>query len=333
MKLAWIHLFAFVILVHALVWAQQPSNGSSPTLAYENGSIANHVYTNECFGFSLAIPDGWLLMKQVVVEGGKARHTPGGERTLLMMGQYKEGSFGSRIVLTAHDANGSVSSVKDFISNNAHRQVNSDPEHREILKDAYSVDYGGKHFFRADYKHSLPNGGALYQSFVYTIFRGYYIGETLVAASPEELDQAANSLQHIAFRDDQQTPNCVIRGEDSPSPGGIIGVISSKSNTSQSNSGLPQRVSLPQEVSKGLLIKKVPAQYPPLAQQARIQGRIDLDVLISKEGHIQNIRLISGHPMLAPAAINAVKQWQYKPYLVNGQPVEVETEITVVFEL
>jgi len=333
MKLTWIHFFAFAILVPAFVWAQQPSNGSSPTLAYEDGSITNNVYTNECLGISLPIPDGWLLNKQLVVADGKARHMPGGELALLVLDHHKEGAFGNRIAVTAHDANGSVLSVRDFISNNAHRQVNLDPEHREILKDTYSVDYGGKHFSRADYKQSLPNGGALYQSFVYTKFRGYFIGETLVAASPEELDQAANSLQHIAFQDDEQNPKCVMRGDDSSNSGIIVGVISSKSNTPQPTSGLPQRVRISQDVSKSLLIKKVPAQYPPLAQQAQIQGRVALDVVINKEGHVQDIMLISGHPMLAPAAINAVKQWEYKPYLVNGQPVEVETQVVVIFDL
>ncbi len=256
MKLTRIHFFALVILVHAFVWAQQPSNASSPALAYENGSIANNVYTNECFGFSLPIPDGWLLNVQLVVEGGKARHMPGGELALLVLDQHKEGAFGNRIALAAHDANGSVLSVKDFVSNNAHRQVNSDREHREILKDAYPVDYGGKHFFRADYKHSLPNGGALYESFVYTIFRGYYIGETLVAASPEELEQAANSLQSISFQEDEPNPKCVMKGDDSSNSGVILGVISSKSNTSQTTSGLPQRVRISQDVLERLADQK-----------------------------------------------------------------------------
>ena len=58
-----------------------------------------------------------------------------------------------------------------------------------------------------------------------------------------------------------------------------------------------------------------------------------LQAVISKDGSIQNLRLISGHPMLAPAAIDAVKQWKYKPYILNGEPVEVETQITVNFTL
>jgi protein TonB len=70
-----------------------------------------------------------------------------------------------------------------------------------------------------------------------------------------------------------------------------------------------------------------------LARQARIQGQVVLQAEISKDGVIQNLRLVSGHPMLAPSAIEAVKQWKYKPYYLNGEPVEVETQITVNFSL
>ena len=68
-------------------------------------------------------------------------------------------------------------------------------------------------------------------------------------------------------------------------------------------------------------------------RQARIQGTVILQAQISKDGNIENLHLISGHPMLAPAAIEAVKQWKYKPYLLNGEPVEVETQVQVNFTL
>jgi protein TonB len=95
----------------------------------------------------------------------------------------------------------------------------------------------------------------------------------------------------------------------------------------------PQRVRVSQGVSQGLLIRKVQPAYPPLARQARIQGNVVLTAEISKDGSIENLRLVSGHPMLAPAAIEAVKQWKYKPYFLNGEPVEVETQVTVIFSL
>jgi periplasmic protein TonB len=116
------------------------------------------------------------------------------------------------------------------------------------------------------------------------------------------------------------------------SMGGVIGGILS-STAAVPKVATPQRVRVSQGVSTGLLIKKVTPNYPPLARQARIQGQVVLQAEISKEGTIQNLQLISGHPMLAPSAIEAVKQWRYKPYLLNGEPVAVETQVVVNFSL
>jgi len=116
------------------------------------------------------------------------------------------------------------------------------------------------------------------------------------------------------------------------SVGGVIGGIIS-STAIVPKAVVPQRVRVSQGVTQGLLIKKVQPVYPPLARQARIQGNVLLQAEISTEGTIENLHLISGHPMLAPAAIEAVKQWRYKPYILNGEPVPVETQITVIFSL
>jgi TonB family protein len=95
----------------------------------------------------------------------------------------------------------------------------------------------------------------------------------------------------------------------------------------------PRRVRVSQGVSAGLLVYKVQPEYPIEARYARIQGSVVLRAVISKDGSIEGLTLISGHPMLAPAAIDAVKQWRYKPYLLMGNPVEVDTEILVNFTL
>jgi periplasmic protein TonB len=96
---------------------------------------------------------------------------------------------------------------------------------------------------------------------------------------------------------------------------------------------VPQRVRVSQGVTRGLLIRQVQPTYPVLAREARIQGQVVLTAIIAKDGTIQKLQVVSGHPMLVPAAINAVKQWRYKPYLLNGQPAEVVTTITVNFSL
>jgi len=115
--------------------------------------------------------------------------------------------------------------------------------------------------------------------------------------------------------------------------GGVIGGIISSAPVAVPKVATPQRVRVSQGVTQGMVIRRVEPSYPPLARQARIQGSVILQAEISKDGTIQNLRLISGHPMLAPAAIEAVKQWRYKPYFLNGEPVEVETQITVNFSL
>ncbi len=95
----------------------------------------------------------------------------------------------------------------------------------------------------------------------------------------------------------------------------------------------PKRVRVSSGVSMGMLVHKVGPIYPAKARQARIQGTVLLQAEINKEGRIANLRLISGPPELAPAAIGAVQQWRYRPYLLMGEPVEVETQIQVNFQL
>jgi protein TonB len=125
----------------------------------------------------------------------------------------------------------------------------------------------------------------------------------------------------------------VTGGVPGGSMGGVMGSILSATPTVAPKIATPQRVRVSSGVSTGMLVRKVPPSYPPLARQARIQGTVVLQATISKEGSIENLQLISGHPMLAPAAIEAVKQWKYKPYLLNGEPVEVETQVQVNFTL
>jgi protein TonB len=78
-------------------------------------------------------------------------------------------------------------------------------------------------------------------------------------------------------------------------------------------------------------IVKVQPVYPPLAKQARIQGVVILEAIIGKDGAVSEVKVISGHPLLQQAAIDAVSQWKYKPTLLNGEPVEVVTTVTVNF--
>ncbi len=90
---------------------------------------------------------------------------------------------------------------------------------------------------------------------------------------------------------------------------------------------------VPKDEMKRLIRKKVPPEYPEKARKAQIQGTVVLQATISKEGDVENLQVISGDGTLAASSMEAVKQWKYKPYLLNGIPVEVETEVDVVFTL
>jgi TonB family protein len=94
-----------------------------------------------------------------------------------------------------------------------------------------------------------------------------------------------------------------------------------------------QMMSVSQGVSQGLLYKKISPVYPPNALRLRIEGTVELMATISKSGDITQVKVVSGDSQLSKAAADAVKQWKYKPYLLNGEPVEIQTQVTIKFKL
>jgi periplasmic protein TonB len=96
---------------------------------------------------------------------------------------------------------------------------------------------------------------------------------------------------------------------------------------------MPKRIRVPAQVAEANLIHDVAPQYPPEAGRQRIEGTVVLTAVIGKDGIVRDVRVESGLPLLAQAAIEAVKQWRYKPYLVNGEPIEVDSHITINFTL
>jgi protein TonB len=140
------------------------------------------------------------------------------------------------------------------------------------------------------------------------------------------------------------TTGGVVGGVPGGIPGGqLVGVIGGIISSSSSPAAVPtlpkpvvptvQRVRVSAGVTNGRLIYRVEPTYPPVAQQAHIQGAVVLAALIDRGGNVQSLQVVSGHPLLVRAAIDAVKQWRYQPLLVNGQPIEVETTVTVNFHV
>jgi len=95
---------------------------------------------------------------------------------------------------------------------------------------------------------------------------------------------------------------------------------------------LPPRVQLSRDDAQALLIKSIKPDYPPLAARAGIQGDVVMKARVDKDGNVEDVIYVSGHPMLAPSAVRAVKQWKYKPYVADGKPQPFETQITMNFK-
>jgi protein TonB len=116
--------------------------------------------------------------------------------------------------------------------------------------------------------------------------------------------------------------------------GGIVGAVPTAAPPPPPEKPkTPQRIRVGGNVQAANLIRKIIPVYPALAKQARIQGTVKFQAIIGKDGTIQNLQLVSGHPLLVAAAQQAVSQWVYRPTLLNGEPVEVVTTIDVNFTL
>jgi periplasmic protein TonB len=171
---------------------------------------------------------------------------------------------------------------------------------------------------------------------------------------------AAPQIQHVqkvseivdgALRTPSKIPKKVqmIEHEDAPQQnagvtGGVVGGVPGGSSNGViggiiGSAAPPPKVATPQKlrvssgVADGLKIHDVQPTYPQMARIAHIQGDVMLQATISKTGVIENLHATSGHPILIQAAMDAVKQWKYKPYILNGEPVEVETTIKVQFHM
>jgi TonB family protein len=163
-------------------------------------------------------------------------------------------------------------------------------------------------------------------------------GDVLAADSFERIQKAVHDYdEHLTVgrmmgRGDNPTANIMI-----VAPGGERVMTAAASSLSAASVPPPppgtQRITIGGNVQQAKLVRQPKPEYPALAKQARISGVVHLQVVIAADGTVKDIALLSGHPLLVPPSMEAVKQWQYQPTLLNGQPVEVLTQVDVNFTL
>jgi protein TonB len=160
--------------------------------------------------------------------------------------------------------------------------------------------------------------------------------------TPTRIPQRVAMIKESAAPPPVVSSGGVVGGVPGGIPGGTLGGVMGGILSSTAHPILtvkpkapipPARIRVSQGVSRGLLIQRVEPVYPAMAKLARVQGQVVLHAIISRQGTIEDLQVVSGHPMLINAAMEAVRQWRYRPYRLNGQPVEVDTIITVNFQL
>jgi protein TonB len=166
--------------------------------------------------------------------------------------------------------------------------------------------------------------------------------KTPAAAAAPAPDPEPEVTQRLVVRSDTRHLASASAPHDAeavqaPSAIGLDGAADTKALASISNAAVakptPQMLKVSQGVMEGLVLKRVQPRYPSQALQMRIQGPVQLQATITKDGDIANLKVVSGDAVLAKAAQDAVKQWKYKPYYLNGEPVQIETQILVNFRL
>jgi len=162
-----------------------------------------------------------------------------------------------------------------------------------------------------------------------------------VVQQPQEMVQPKAIPKQVAMIKEDPLPppgpvGGVVGGIDTGMVGGAAGGILGSVVAAPPPPPPPppaERIRVGGQVQSAKLANQARPVYPPLARQARIQGTVKLEAVISKDGTIEELKVVSGHPLLIQAALDAVKQWRYQPTLLNGVPVEVITTIDVNFTL
>jgi TonB family protein len=146
-------------------------------------------------------------------------------------------------------------------------------------------------------------------------------GDTLTTESLQKLDQSVKAFdEHLILASRLGLGQTIVQ-------------ISAPNYVPEAQPSTPGRIKVGGNFMQAKLVRQPHPVYPPDAKEARIQGVVKLQAIIGKDGTIQNLEVISGHPLLVPSAMDAVQQWRYEPTLLNGEPVEVITQIDVNYTL
>jgi TonB family protein len=268
------------------------------------------LYENKELGVRFTIPEGWTVGDGAAKEAyARAAQMHESQHLLLLLTRKAGDAPIERITLVAQDFPPNTFPSPET----ATRYVDSWAEGHPILdRDTNKKLYAAVPAAVAEFK-SRTTPERWFELYA-TTHRSNLFRVLAELNSESALEESERAIASLRVKPDWEDPDERLANE---------------ANASQA----PLRVRVSQGVTQGLILKKVQPEYPPLARQARVQGLVVMRALINKQGKIVELTVMSGHPLLVPAAIHAVHQWEYKPYILNGEAVSVETQITVSFTL
>ncbi len=196
---------------------------------------------------------------------------------------------------------------------NLSRPQDRDRPFRALGQPRYFQPAGLK-FLRADYVNETTTP-KIHQSRLFVSVSSWRLGVVATAKDEEARERLVSTLSSLQFQPSVPTM--------APAP--VAVALADRAGVKQ--------VRVSQNLVQGQLIKRVQPKYPAAAKNSYIQGPVVMRAIIGKDGKLKFLGVVSGHPTLAEAALEAVRQWEYRPYYLEGEPVEVETTITVNFTL
>jgi len=292
----------------------KPPESTAPSL----GTFEDDAYSNESFGFAYPLPRDWVretqaLRKRLAASGQlgtyvllAAVHIPQQKAAL---------EADSSFVLSAIASAGR--NCQQYLEGLA--SVLRTREQANQKGTISSLTIAGSAFYRADFEFGES---PRYHTFLCTQSKDYLLDWNMVGLSKGDIESTVTTLNRMH----------PVPSHPASAPPAAIPASPNQPSVSQTPPPVGQ-IGVSPAVTQGLLVKRVDPVYPKHAKHAHLQGTVVLSAIISKNGEIRDLEVVDGPIEFVVSAVNAVRQWKYRPYLLGGEAVEVDTTITVNYTL
>ena len=282
------------------------------------GAFRDGTYSNDFFDFDYPLSRDWIreteAMRKRISVGGQSSGTYVLLAAVHIPQQTAPLEADSSFVLSALDSGGrSCEQHLKALADSLHSQKEAQEKGSVTLHT-----FAGHEFYRADFEFRQSPS---HRTFLCTQSKQYFLQWNIDGLSKSAVESVISTLNAI---DSVQ--------HKVPAAASVPSDSNSAARAAQDRSQV-RNVRVAQGVIQGLIIKRVQPVYPPQAESARIHGSVVMSAIISKDGDVVDLEVLDGPIELVVSAVNAVRQWKYRPYILNGEPVKVQTQITVNYML